>query len=778
MGWTPRILELEPCLSSTVGSSISIVARVILYCPGSHVCEMLHSKQIFRTDISIDREVNKFSVLDGLCCKFGETFWIQKIEQTVTLIHPPHQIDRLLQVVETCSGIGAVGIGFHANHAKTVRYNDNNQKFCDWIASHKQTPIVCGDVNCNQTVAKVFECVQGSHVLTAGVSCQPFSRMGDQKEGQDDRSRSLLGTLRMAYLCQSMIVCLECTPTALESKWVQTVLTDFCNMTMFGCTQKVLRLNNVWPAERNRWWATLSHPSLQIEPIDDLPTLRFSPTVLHLVSKMLNPPDWVEKQVQLRDVESQRFCEQKHGIGKFFLESTKAMPTATHSWGSQLVGCECGCRNLGFKQSRLNEKGLHAVLIPMKSQNVFGVDTLISARHLLPQEVALFNGVSPSFVHPQHQIPIRLELAGIGQLASPLQSGWIFAGILYSLQKQGLIHDVDPPRRVLANMCRDLIEARNQHWDTMTHTRYMKIFENEIQSIDHPVIFQGELTNDNDHEDESFTQVLKAYCPIAESKLGVASETSIGAAEKVVEQPRKGKGGAIPKASQKSSEKEQEKENRHHNFSFAPNGGIPGFEVRTSSKRSQATVSTPKNNDDFFGDNLTVGDAEIERPAKISKIAPIVSDPEKVKSDEREQTAAEHPKTEEPIAPTRLCVWAGKPNEVLQPVSCNPQATVGQLASAEAELQFQSSIMRPTSLVGTSLSLSSNLEHEQVVLLDPCLEDFVKCPKQSSSSKKPDLAPDLMQFGTNRDGLHGMRWTFTLKASTSQENCEPIHQLT
>ena len=759
MDVSSRALDLEPDLATSInGTSISVVATLVVFCPGSHLCEVLHSKQLFRTDVVIERDAHKITILDGKFCTMGGNQWIQHSEQTKVLKHPSFQIDRLLEVVETCSGIGAVGEGFHANHAKTVCYNDINQKFGTWISDRKQVPVVIGDVCDSSTVADVFSHVKGSHSLAAGISCQPFSRLGDQQEQLDERSRSLIGTLNMAYHCQSMIICLECTPTAMESTWVQQVLRDFCSTTKYNCSQKILKLSQLWPAERNRWWAVLSHPSLNVDPIQDLPSIRFPPTVMHLVSKMLEPPKWIQDQIELDDIESQRFMEQKQGIGRFFLQTTKAMPTATHSWGSQLVGCKCGCRSMGFKQSRLNEKGLHAVLIPMETQNIFGVDTLCSARHLLPQEVPLFNGLSPQFVQPQRDTPIRLELAAVGQMASPLQSGWIFGSVLFSLQKQRLIHNVDPPRRVLANMCRDLFTARNSVWDNMCHTRYMQIFEKEIMAIDHPITFPTEVEEPaNDEED--LTQALRAFCPIVEEQLKTecaAPEASVVADQKKEPQPvaRKGKGGNIPKSDLLPTEPKQLNNaadiQRKPTVVYASNGGIPGFETRSATKRhvdSCQGKENRQNNHENMPDEEKVikkcrytikenQEPKVQTEATADTFVDKRSHNEQAEEKQQDEDL-HHPQSE---SNQSICVWTAKPLELLQPVKCSRNATVGQLAMAEAKLQSQDTIMRPTSLVGSSLSLSSCLEHEQVILLDPCLEDFVRCPKQSSKSSMPDLS--------------------------------------
>ena len=148
-----------------------------------------------------------------------------------------------------------------------------------------KVPIIEGDLNQDDVVGQIFDVVGSSHILTAGVSCQPFSYLGDGRENKDERSNSLTGTLRMAYLNQAAIVILECTPAARDSTWVQSVLSEFCKTTGFSLQQNVLQLDSIWPAIRNRWWAVLSHPALAISSIPDMPKLRFQPSIMHLISK-------------------------------------------------------------------------------------------------------------------------------------------------------------------------------------------------------------------------------------------------------------------------------------------------------------------------------------------------------------------------------------------------------------------------------------------------------------------------------------------------------------
>ena len=219
-----------------------------MFCPGSHLCRMVHTKQLFRTDASILRNVGKFSILQGTKQQFGNDIWILSGASTKILHHNTMEIDNLRKLVETCAGLGIVGTGFHKCGIDTVCYNEYNPAFCNWLRQHSKVPIIEGDLNQDDVVGQIFDVVGSSHILTAGVSCQPFSYLGDRRENKDERSNSLTGTLRMAYLNQAAIVILECTPAARDSTWVQSVLSEFCKTTGFSLQQNVLQLDSIWPA--------------------------------------------------------------------------------------------------------------------------------------------------------------------------------------------------------------------------------------------------------------------------------------------------------------------------------------------------------------------------------------------------------------------------------------------------------------------------------------------------------------------------------------------------
>ena len=128
------------------------------------------------------------------------------------------------------------------------------------------------------------------------------------------------------------------------------------------------------------------------------------------------------------------------------------------SYGHSLVGIANDCMPMrlqggGFKQVRLDQKGLHAVLIPIGDLTKHDENIHYKMRHILPQEVCMLNGMFPCKFHPTEESDIRLELAGTGQMASPIQSCWVISNVLFNLQEQGLLHDVPPPRHVIAKLC-------------------------------------------------------------------------------------------------------------------------------------------------------------------------------------------------------------------------------------------------------------------------------------------------------------------------------------
>ena len=205
------------------------------------------------------------------------------------------------------------------------------------------------------------------------------------------------------------------------------------------------------------------------------------------------------KQLECDLYELRNFHSVRGGVHTCILNMLKPMPTATHSWGSQLRGCLCKCRASGFSSFRLKEHGLYGVLLPLESTVIMNAEEITMLRHLHPQEVALLCGLTPEHVPDHHAIHCRLTLSGVGQLASPLQSAWVLSNFLQNIYPEQIGFVVGTPKSTLASVVKDLFEARDRVWGIQKPTPYMEIFSQAIQRVlkeDDEDDMMGVLTQD------------------------------------------------------------------------------------------------------------------------------------------------------------------------------------------------------------------------------------------------------------------------------------------
>ena len=128
----------------------------------------------------------------------------------------------------------------------------------------------------------------------------------------------------------------------------------------------------------------------------------------------------------------------------------------------------------------------------------------MAMRHLHPQEVALLCGLFPSYVSPTATSSLKLDLAGVGQLASPIQALWISANLVHDLGKQGFLPPQPTPMQRLGTLLKTLLKDRNLWWDCQQPTSSMQLFEQSIETT-----FGDEL--DCDVSEGSFTQELHTW---------------------------------------------------------------------------------------------------------------------------------------------------------------------------------------------------------------------------------------------------------------------------
>ena len=710
--------DVEPDFNM-VGSTVSLVVDVSFICPGANMCQTACYKRPVVTDVQLSKDMGRVTLFHVEVQHQNGRIWLHGTPKTSILNHETHDIANITNVVELCSGIGAVTKGYQRCGGRTLCFCDHNERYCKWIRDRTNIPVICGDISSDDTIEKIaHQCKGSTHALSSGVSCQPFSTLGDQKHQADKRSISLPATLKTAVLLQSSLVVIECTRTAGDCDWVKGLINQFCKATGFRQTQRTLHLHKSWPTKRTRWWCVLSHPSLPFPRIDDLPEIRFEPAVMHLISTMLSPPQGKEHEIELIQPEVYGFSQHKGGIQEHVMNACVCMPTATHSWGSQLCGCKCGCRQNGFSNQRLFEKGLYAVLVPTGKTDA-KADVVF--RHLLPQEVALFNGLPPSYVQPRDETHLRLELSGVGQMASPLQSGWIMANLLFDMQSWGLDHDVVHPRKVFANMCRDLLDERDQIWDVNNPNKYMRIFRDEIEAIDRPWIFSdhdeieevdGPLTQEihhlcmqlTEHEHESKDEGIQS---IVSNRVCAADNRG------------KGKGGQREEASSFVACHDQVGYNHH--------GGVPGFETKQ--------IETKKRK---FQDQKPL---QAICDLKTEEFPTIV------------ETKQEESKQMKESETAFITIWINETGENLHPVRVAKGTTIGQVVQAEQKLSGNDASLRPTNGVGHQLKLRTEVSHEQIICLEPDINKVYRCPKSYTNCSMPDIRScDRLQGLWNQKG--------------------------
>ena len=237
------------------GSILTLKADIIILCPGATICKSVIYGQTFITDVKVDLSQQTASFINVRLERIGGKVWLLSTNDTITIQRPQLTLDGLANIVEACSGIGAVGQGFKTCGANTIAFCDYNAKFCEWLERRTDKPVIQGNIAHIKTVCQIDSAIgQQSHVLHGGVACQPFSKLGDEKQGNDIRSESFVGLLNAGYHLGSLMIIMECTPSAMTSQWGQEQLKKFTETTGYNVCQFVIDLSSCWPSKRQRWW--------------------------------------------------------------------------------------------------------------------------------------------------------------------------------------------------------------------------------------------------------------------------------------------------------------------------------------------------------------------------------------------------------------------------------------------------------------------------------------------------------------------------------------------
>ena len=193
------------------GRRTNLVADIVIHDPhGGHVCRSQIRRQQFLLQGEIPETVSKITILNALVSHPRGPICIID-EKAAVLHHQPMVATDLFRLVETCTGLGSLGCGAKIAGFQVVSQNDLQASFCQHLRAAPntdQSSVVHGDICKLETIIRIHEASKGARALAFGFSCQPFSTLGDMKEGDDDRSSTLSFGLYCGYLLQVGLVVL------------------------------------------------------------------------------------------------------------------------------------------------------------------------------------------------------------------------------------------------------------------------------------------------------------------------------------------------------------------------------------------------------------------------------------------------------------------------------------------------------------------------------------------------------------------------------------------
>lgn len=203
--------------------------------------------------------------------------------RTEVLPRPSMSVAGLKQVVELCSGMGCLGYGLAQAGFEVCLRNDCNVHMLKLAQLVSDKPVLLGNLADDTILGQACRMAPNAGVLASGISCQPYSKLGDQGAQKDPRSATLPGTLRFGFLGRYAIILMECVQEAKECSYVQTTIARFAAATGYRISQGELHLQAVWPTRRSRWWCILSHPMLGEIPWNPFPQVKPLPLVAHVL---------------------------------------------------------------------------------------------------------------------------------------------------------------------------------------------------------------------------------------------------------------------------------------------------------------------------------------------------------------------------------------------------------------------------------------------------------------------------------------------------------------
>lgn len=456
------------------GSRTTLVARIMVRDDAhGHICQSELYGQKFRFRGSIEPDTTDVTLLNVMVNHYRHPI-LEADEHSAVLQHKARKASDYMLLMETCSGLGGLGVGAEFAGWKVVAQNDLQKKFTDHQNQFGKVPNVTGSIAKLRTIQELHNANSKAASMAFGYACQPFSALGDGRQGDDPRAATLPFSLVASYLLKKEILVLECVTNAATSSYVQQCVQYHLDMVRGTKAETILELGDVWISKRRRYWTVILKEFMGKVTLRTFPKMAQPPTLSCVLPDIQTLPAKQMDELRLTDAEYDAFSNFGKGMAAQMVDLAGQGGTALHSWGNQIHECACGCRP-GLSHARLKQHGLYGALVCQNRE-----DGTPCVRHLSPVEMSIMNGLVKEDGWHDEQ---RLLTAGIGQLASPLQSAWVFAHIRNHLSDMGF-HGLQPiaPKEVLGKVIHAVLQQRDK-WFPGDPTCAMIIFQEEMEQF-------------------------------------------------------------------------------------------------------------------------------------------------------------------------------------------------------------------------------------------------------------------------------------------------------
>ena len=306
-----------------------------------------------------------------------------------------------------------------------------------------------------------------------------FSKLGDRKEGQDDRARSLPFGLYWSVCCFLIAAWTDCHRMR---PWGEHIPIRFAMLAAIHADDRQWAVRSSFGAG---WHLALqaaegggqccSKPSWEKFSFPPFPKPDMVPTVACLFQ------EWCRWQIRSSKSSS---CPLRRGwcsrsLAKAWVHTRLAWHSPSlHSWGNQCIDCACRCRG-PLSEARLHAHGLYGVLLVFAP----GQSPDRNVRHLSGREMAVLTGFAKSDGWRTMDGPPMVSHCRCWSSSVTIQAAWIFTAVFNHLINNGFCAgDKIPPKQILGCVAMYLFKLRDE-WFCPERTLAMEMFQEALEKF-------------------------------------------------------------------------------------------------------------------------------------------------------------------------------------------------------------------------------------------------------------------------------------------------------